>query len=228
MRIERISDNQIKFTLTEGDLMARNMRLHELAYGSMKAQELFREVMERAVTECNFDTDGETPLIIEAIPISRDSIMIIITKVAHPQDMEIAGFPPFFNNFARGRREMPQGHPFGPLNPAFNQGHPGGPIKEVAGHGQAIFEFTNLDQVTAACARISGVYIGSNTLYKYGGKYYLTIDNNKQKMPQAQENILSEYGNKFSSRDISKIYLMEHGEIVVNDDAVGVLTTYLG
>ncbi|MDR2167063.1 MAG: adaptor protein MecA [Clostridiales bacterium] len=228
MRIEKISENQIKFILTETDLLARNMRLHELAYGSSKAQELFSEVRQRAVSECGFHTNTETPLIIEAIPISRDSIMIIMTKIALPSDMEIAGFSPLFNHFnniSRGRPQLPPGYSPGqqPFCRHHRQTH-----EDAKGHNQAIFEFGSLDQATAACARISGVYIGDNTLYKYDGKYYLAIDNEKQKMPQAQENILSEYGMKFSSRDMSRLYLIEHGEIVVDKDAVGILSTYLG
>ncbi|MCL2753826.1 MAG: adaptor protein MecA, partial [Defluviitaleaceae bacterium] len=33
MKIERISENQIKFFLTSDDLSQRDIQLHELAYG---------------------------------------------------------------------------------------------------------------------------------------------------------------------------------------------------
>lgn len=42
MKIERISENQIRCTLSNYDLNARNLNLSELAYGSEKARNLFR------------------------------------------------------------------------------------------------------------------------------------------------------------------------------------------
>ena len=48
MKIERINDNQIRCTLTSSDLSVRNLNLGELAYGSEKARNLFREMIQKA------------------------------------------------------------------------------------------------------------------------------------------------------------------------------------
>ena len=45
MKIEKISDTQIKVTLNHSDLMDRDLKLSELAYGSQKAQALFKDMM---------------------------------------------------------------------------------------------------------------------------------------------------------------------------------------
>ena len=50
MKIEKISDNQIRFTLTGEDLAARQIKLSELAYGTEKARNLFREMMQQAAS----------------------------------------------------------------------------------------------------------------------------------------------------------------------------------
>lgn len=55
MRIEKISENQIKFLLSKADLTERDIKITELAYGSEKTQELFREMMEQAMAECGLD-----------------------------------------------------------------------------------------------------------------------------------------------------------------------------
>lgn len=47
MKIERISDNQIRCTLTSLDLSSRGINLAELAYGSEKARNLFREMIQQ-------------------------------------------------------------------------------------------------------------------------------------------------------------------------------------
>jgi alpha-beta hydrolase superfamily lysophospholipase len=45
MKIEKINDNQIRCTLTMADLASRKINLGELAYGSEKARNLFRDMM---------------------------------------------------------------------------------------------------------------------------------------------------------------------------------------
>ena len=229
MKIERISSNEIKFILTETDLSERNMRLSELSYGSEKTQELFREVMERAAVECDFHTTQETPLIIEAIPVSRDSIMIIVTKVGSHEDLEDRfGYPPVLGNYkniSRAKQKKKLADEHGAPDMGANRPH-------VAAK-QIIFEFKSLDDVTSACTRISGTYIGNNALYKYSGRYYLVIENGQQdqgssKITASQENILREYGNKFSYLEISKMFLLEHGETVVAEGAIDVISTILG
>jgi adapter protein MecA 1/2 len=87
LKIERINENQIRCTLTSVDLSARNIRLSELAYGSDKTRNLFREMIQQASIETGFDAD-DIPLVIEAIPLNSGSIMLIITKVEDPEELD--------------------------------------------------------------------------------------------------------------------------------------------
>lgn len=88
MKVEKISENQIKLTLTSSDLKENNIRLDDLTKPNEKAQELFKKIMEKAFTQCGFEVD-DTPLMVEATPISLDGLMIIVTKLpekASPKD----------------------------------------------------------------------------------------------------------------------------------------------
>lgn len=96
MRIEKINENQIRCFLTKEDLEARNLKLSELAYGSDKAKELFRELMRWAFYKFNFDAEN-IPLMIEAVPLSADSILLIVSKVAYPDE-----FDSRFSEFTEG------------------------------------------------------------------------------------------------------------------------------
>jgi len=87
MRIERINENSIRCTLTSFDLSVRNLNLRELAYGSEKARKLFEEMMSKASSEVGFNAEN-TPIMIEAIPMSSDSIQLIISKVANPDELD--------------------------------------------------------------------------------------------------------------------------------------------
>ena len=55
MKIEKISDTQIRCTLSRQDLADRDLKISELAYGSDKAKDLFRELMVQASYECGFE-----------------------------------------------------------------------------------------------------------------------------------------------------------------------------
>ena len=96
MKIEKINENQIRCTLTKADLEDRQIRLSELAYGTEKAKSLFRDMMQQANIEFGFEADN-IPLMIEAIPISMDSIVLIITKVEEPDELDtrFSKFTPF-------------------------------------------------------------------------------------------------------------------------------------
>ena len=87
MKIEKVNDNQIRCTLTREDLDSRHMKLSELAYGTEKAKMLFRELMQQASYQFGFNAD-DIPLMIEAVPISSDAILLIVTKVEYPEELD--------------------------------------------------------------------------------------------------------------------------------------------
>lgn len=87
MKIEKVNDNQIRCTLTREDLAERQIKLSELAYGTEKAKLLFRDMMQQAAYEFGFEAD-DIPLMIEAIPLSSDTIILVITKVEYPEELD--------------------------------------------------------------------------------------------------------------------------------------------
>ena len=87
MKIEKINDNQIRCTLTKEDLDSHQIRISELAYGTEKAKRLFRDMMQQASYELGFEAE-DTPLMIEAIPVSSECIVLIVTKVDNPEELD--------------------------------------------------------------------------------------------------------------------------------------------
>lgn len=99
MKIEKLNDNQIRCTLNPQDLRDRELKLSELAYGSDKAKELFQDMMQEAFQEYGFEAEN-TPLMIEAIPTSPESIILVITKVDNPEELDtrFSTFTPYQGN----------------------------------------------------------------------------------------------------------------------------------
>ena len=106
MRIEKVSDNQIRCTLTGEDLAKRQLKISELAYGSDKARQLFRDMMQEASLQFGFDAEN-IPLMIEAIPLNSECIVLIVTKVEDPEELDtrFSSFSPAIQNEAGGTAE---------------------------------------------------------------------------------------------------------------------------
>lgn len=109
MKIEKLSDNQIRCTLTRADLAERQLQLSELAYGTEKARSLFHDMMQQAAQEFGFEAEN-MPLMIEAIPSSSDSIVLIITKVEDPEELDTRFFE-IRTSSGAGWRFFPSGTP---------------------------------------------------------------------------------------------------------------------
>lgn len=90
---EKINEHQIRCTLYQKDLKDREIRISELAYGTEKARALFRDMMQQASYEFGFEAD-DIPLMIEAIPMLPDALILLITKVEDPDELDTR-----FSNF---------------------------------------------------------------------------------------------------------------------------------
>ena len=99
MKIEKVNDHQIRCTLTKADLADRELKISELAYGTEKAKNLFRDMMQQASLKFGFEAE-DIPLMIEAIPLNSDCIVLIITKVEDPEELDTR-----FSKFAPSMEE---------------------------------------------------------------------------------------------------------------------------
>ncbi|MCL2853318.1 MAG: adaptor protein MecA [Defluviitaleaceae bacterium] len=226
MKIERINENQVKIMLTRLDLDERNIKLGELAYGSEKAQELFRDIMEEAHMQCGFESEN-FPLMIEAIPYSQDSITIIVTKVQNPNDLE--------ERFKQLQRKLHQDVSADGSDQ--KDQHRGARFEREASATAApvfVFSFDTLDEAATAAARLNRLFIDESrffdALFKHNSLFYLFIelqDGNPELISKINP-IVSEHGRQHCASAYSKYYLMEHGTVLIPDSALEKLAVYIG
>ncbi len=237
MKIEKLNENQIRCTLTHADLAARHLKLSELAYGTENAKSLFRDMMQQASFDFGFEAD-DIPLMIEAIPASADSIVLIITKVEDPEELDtrFSKFTPF------GESDAVHESPFSKLEGAEELLDLLNKVKEAAaGAAQAVeekkapepapaklFSFENIDRVIQAARLIAQMYQGRNTLYRDPGNdiYILALTQSKHTSNEFNKicNMLSEYGTLERVSGSVLAFLEEHCETVISTDAVQRLT----
>lgn len=239
MKIEKINDNQIRCTLTRADLEDRQLKLSELAYGTEKAKSLFHDMMQQAAFEFGFEAD-DIPLMIEAIPSSSDSIVLIITKVEDPEELDTR-----FSKFAPS--PLSESDETGKAVPDKLEGaddflqllnkvkeavsdisaKPKTPEPSPARQTIRLFSFGTLDRVIEASRLLSSMYGGTNTLYKdcSEGFYILAIAQSELSKSDFNKicNMLTEYGVLEKSNPASLAFLEEHCEIVLSGNAIQTL-----
>lgn len=237
MKIEKINENQIRCTLTKEDLDSHQIRISELAYGTDKAKKLFRDMMQQAQIQFGFEADN-IPLMIEAIPISGDSVILIITKVEDPEELDtrFSKFAPFKENNPLDTLQFDGADNiidiFQKLCEAKLKSLPKKaepketPAPEkVSEQTEApdvkiirLYDFLTLDDVIAAAHGLNGYFEGENTLYKAPSEdsYKLVLHQSSCTPEEFNKvcNILSEYGKGKAFTPAGEAYLKEHGELI--------------
>lgn len=242
MKIERVNENQIRCTLTSFDLSVRNINLAELAYGTEKARQLFREMIQKASREVGFEAE-DIPLMVEAIPLSRESIMLVITKIEDPEELDtrFSKFSPFTeenqgsfmsqitSEFLEGAQDslnylepdtvehIQQKENVSASRTKADSSHP--PVSS-----SRLFRFESLDRISEAAKAVKGIYEGVNTLYKKPGtrQYYLIVKREKCTDLEFSRvcNILAEYSVKLPYEKVGEAYYKEHYEVMVKERAL--------
>ncbi|MCL1862953.1 MAG: adaptor protein MecA [Defluviitaleaceae bacterium] len=213
MRIERISDTQIKFVLMTDDLEERDIKINELSHASDKTQQLFREIMTLVQDEYEF-AEGETPLMFEAMRMGVDSLVVVVTKMSRGMEKERQ-----FSLIPAARQECK----------FKRQGVISQPeITDEESH--SIFSFESLDMVAEGAARLPENFEGISEVHKMDNAYYLMISNETKdlKTTEELEAVLYEYGQKHVSNAVSRRYIVERGEVIIAENAVDKLRMYSG
>ena len=248
MKIEKLSDNQIRCTLTRADLAARQLHLSELAYGTEKAKSLFRDMMQQAAFEFGFEAE-DIPLMIEAIP-SADSIVLIITKVEDPEELDtrFSKFAPSSIADAKkkntpGKLEGAEGllDLLGKVQESFeaqaaqtakaaSETSDDNTDKKDSGNNIRLFSFPVMENVLKAAHLLAPMYHGSNTLYKDDQEemYLLALAQSDHSTADFNRicNMLSEYGSPEQGGGISLAFLEEHCDMILAKNAIQTLTSF--
>ncbi len=215
MKIERVSENQLKLTLSRTDLVERDLKLEDLINPSEKTQKLFRDIMEQALDEYDFINES-TPLMVEAVPVGVDGIMIIVTKIDQKNKSENPMDLLFKNKEAHKWKRKP-------LDTVETNNNENEDL--------LIFSFQTLDEAIQASLRLHDCYQGENELYKSNERFFLVLQADTYPAEESNdyiELILNEFGQKHISTSLAKYYLLEHGETLIATNAIEILAKTFG
>ncbi len=230
MKIEKLSENQIRCTLTREDLASRELKLSELAYGTEKAKSLFRDMMQQANFEFGFEAEN-IPLMIEAIPLNAECIVLIITKVEDPEELDTR-FARITPSLEDEDNETDEDDEYSreealDLFHRIEEHAPCEPTELPGAPKTKIFRFRSLGILMDAAARIADCFDGESALFKDAkdNSYLLVLTkevSGEEALRQFQNlcNILSEYSTIINNRTMNFSFLQEHFDMLIARNAI--------
>jgi adapter protein MecA 1/2 len=209
-------------------------------------------MIQQAFYEFGFEVD-DIPLMIEAIPVSAECLVLVITKVEDPDELDtrFSKFSSFnvhddpdkdivddevyadeiIQNFEDDSSEDLEEVSKDMANTSELQD-----TEELAGNSSInispnltkIYSFRSLQEAIDLANILVGVYNGENTLYKnpVTSIYYLVIRKSDHTPEEFNKicNILSEYGKAERFTYASTSYYDEHYDIIVKNQAIQILS----
>lgn len=242
MKIEKVNENQIRCILSKEELADRQIKLSELAYGSEKAKGLFRDMIEQANDEFGFEAD-DIPLMIEAIPLAGEHIILQITKVEYPEELDTR-----FSRFSAGEEDEEEASVEDSL---FSDVQGADDVlglfqkmkesveteekeisktvekKETPVNLTKMYEFYSLEQIQRLARILGDYYKGNNDVYKDEKKhrYFLFVRKSHHSPEEFNKvcNIISEYASYRKYTSAKEAFLREHGKRILVGNALQVL-----
>lgn len=247
MKIEKVNDYQIRCTLTSDDLADRQIKISELVYGSDKTKKLFRDMMQQANIQFGFEAE-DIPLMIEAIPLNSGCLVLVITKVEDPEELDtrFSNFAPSIHDDEYDEEDSDPDNEHTSLLPdsaedvmnLFRRMKKAG-MPEKADDGTQIsaqadisdsssvsilYTFKTLTNLIRVSAILSSGIQAATSLYKDpdNGQYVLIVGKGDVEPTEFNRicNTISEYGKGQRLSRPVLAFLEEHYELIIQDHAV--------
>lgn len=192
MKFNRISDDRLQIIITSEDLRQRNMKKMDLMPYNLGAQELFREILQKAAQVCGFYVQNDTQLMVEAYPINGDSLIMSITKLEE------------------GEKTM---------NPNLQVAELIDTMKHLVEKEEAsVYRFDDLEHVIEACEEMAHLPDLPSRLYKdHDGDYLLRLQLSEFNQQMTLYGRLVEYGVLVP---LTEAYLNEHATCIIEEKAI--------
>jgi adapter protein MecA 1/2 len=197
MKFKRLSDDKVQIIISSEDLEKRDVKKWDLMPSSPRAQELFQEMLDKAYEECGFEVDSETQLMVEAYPMTTDSLVITLTKVKHKDSFDI--------DYDEDNDDL-----YDELDEE--------EIAELASD-ELIYLFRNFEDAVQLSKLLVGDYNEKCSMYKLGQVYYLVFSN----PDSLTDHALGMLGEYSSLIHLSEAYLLEHGQLMIKNETIKVL-----
>ncbi|KRD89546.1 adaptor protein [Bacillus sp. Root147] len=192
MRLERLNYNKLKVFLTYDDLKERGLTKEDLWTDTFKVKQLFREMIEQASQELNFEPTNS--LSVEVFSLQAQGMVVFVTK----QYEEETSYGEFdedeFEDFIEMQVMLDESE-------------------------DMFFEFDSFEDVIQLTKCMSNFYDTDSVLYSFEKRFYVLLDYHMLSPAEVGNMIavLAEYGNPST---ITKHRVNEYGKMLVEKRAL--------
>lgn len=206
LKIEKISDNMIKVTISLKELEERDIDFQSLARNPEAAQELLWDMMELAEMQYGFDFSN-VHVAFEPICDFIEGFIITITQI--DEDMDFEFLHRHLKNKIRRRSVKTNKR-----------------ARRIIYPVKMVYCFESLEDVCDLAGKIHDKYSGDSSLYKLANRYYLFLESTQPINYTKLELLSGEYGRRIRNTVYYEGYLNEYGDIMIKKDAINILYQY--
>lgn len=205
MKFHLVNDDKLQIIISKDDMAQLDIQKWDLAPHNPEAQKVFYEILEEAREACGFDVGNNAQLMIEAYPMTGESLLITVTKLKGnrprlPFDLDIEGIGQALMDelMQQEDEELP----------------------EIVSE-EAVYRFEILEDVIQAAYLLKPSYDGASQLIRYEEAYYLILLE-KEWLADSGIAVLSEFGDEVHT---VSAFFQEHGQMVMAEHAIEILAT---
>lgn len=201
MKFNLVNDNKLQIIISKDDMDQRDIRKWDLGPHNPEAQKLFQEILEEAREACGFDVGKDAQLMIEAYPMTGESMLITVTKMQGgrmnlPFDIDMDSVGQALMEDLMQELDLPE-----------------------IENDEAVYRFAQLEDAIQAAQMVASIYEGDSQLLRYQDVYYLVLLK-QDCLTDGCLALLAEFGEGVRT---AAPFFQEHGQIIIAEHALEVL-----
>ena len=226
MKIERLSENQMRFTVWRQELEDNDIDISDIAGNkSGKADELLKMLMNRAKDEFGFEPES-APLVVEAMQVDQECMVFLVTKLEEGAEID-----PKYEYIQKLKEGLKQNiNLLSPSKEPTVEGFIERPAEKEKKDNilpYVIYTFTDIEKLITVAKKTENFYRSNNTLYITPDDvtYFLVASRNTNTDGEFRLlcRQLREFGKPYDFNYATKYYMDEHYRLVIRDSALQVL-----
>lgn len=196
LKIEKITDDKIKITVTMEDLNERNIDLYSFVYNSPESQDMFWDMLSKAEKECGFNVE-DSIIYVEARTSGNGKFTFIVTKTKEKPVVKLNNIQKqqIAETVKLKRKKIPYF------------------IKD------GLYKFDNFDDLCSYCKIADKKSTIDTKLYSYKNSYYL-------KAGMTPATAILEYAEIEKEPLLKEALIKEHGNIIIETDVISEINKF--
>lgn len=202
MELIKISDMKLKITLSKDDMMRYELDCDTMDYDNTETRKAFWSILDYAKHMTGFDAASER-VFIQLYPDKCGGCEMYVTKLGLPDT----------DDAREAEREDSETMELRPLI------RPTGERERLGA-----YRFDDLEELLCVCRQLASVgYSYRSSAYCDDGENYYLVLREKNGSIGTPYSFISEFGTAADAQSL-RIYIGEHGRVICEGDAVGVLS----